>query len=93
MLQNNWGYFNLDIITYTIWAVKHLENDFANIRINKELWFEMPQTFFILNGIYVNKNTIALNHRTRLRSDLTVHIALKGFDCYVSCCSKQKIQT
>lgn len=54
--------------------MKHLENDFANIRINKELWFEMPQTFFILNGIYVNKNTIALNHRTCLRSDLTVHM-------------------
>lgn len=38
MLQNNLGYFNLDMIAYTIRAyiVKHLENDFANIRINKE---------------------------------------------------------
>lgn len=58
--------------------MKHIENDFANIRINKEFWCGLKclKLFFLLKGNYVNKNTVKLYHRTCLRSDLTVHIIL-----------------
>lgn len=52
MLQNNLGYFNLDMIAYTTLIVKHLENDFANIRINKEFWCGLKclKLFFSIKG-------------------------------------------